>query len=197
MNEVIGVVAKVHSKQLASGTYWSFVLDGDDQWYRHGRDKPAFDAGYKIKFTPTQDKYGVHADPKGVEFKEGEAPPQREKAASGGGNKSDYQQRQQYWEDKEQRDIVNQKRISYQAATNTAIALVELALKTEAIKLPATKNKAFPALQEIVGNEADRIYVQYAIAPDRHDELVSGEEQVVVTDAEEEEAEEAGGNTEW
>jgi hypothetical protein len=192
MSEVIGVVARVTDKVLPSGTYWSFVLDGDPQWYRTGRDKPKFEAGYKVKFNATEDKYGTHCDLKTVEFREGEAPPAAAPAKAAGG-KSDYQLRTAYWDAKELRDIENQKRISYQAATNTAIALVNAALASEAIVLPASKakGKRFEVLTEIVTTEADRIYAVYAAAPDNHAALVAGTKTAHVTDAEEvEEADE-------
>lgn len=203
MSEVIGVVARVTDKVLPSGTYWSFVLDGDPQWYRTGRDKPKFEAGYKVKFNATEDKYGTHCDLKTVQFKEGEAPPAAAPAKAAGG-KSDFQLRTAYWDAKELRDIENQKRISYQAATNTAIALVNAALANEAIVLPASKakGKRFEVLSEIVASEADRIYTVYAIAPQRHDGLVSKTPQISVSDAEEvdpdpEEAQVQEANDEW
>ena len=194
MSEVIGIVSKISEKVLPSGTYFSFILDGDNQWYRTGRDKPKFMPGHKVKFQSKTDQYGTHCDLKTVQFKEGEAPPaQAPAAAKSTGGKSDFQMRQAYWEDKEQRDIVNQKRISYQAATNTAIQIVNSALACEAITLPAakTKGKRFEALQEIIANEADRIYAVYALAPDRHDELVVMTTTAKVTDAEEHEPDSA------
>ena len=206
MSEVIGVVSKVTSKVLPSGTYWSFVLDGDPQWYRTGRDKPKFEAGYKIKFTPKTDQYGTHCDLKQVQFKEGEAPPAGAPAKAAAGGKSDFQLRTAYWDAKELRDIENQKRISYQAATNTAIQVVNAALACEAIVLPAakTKGKKMEALQEIISNEADRIYAIYAAVPDMHDALVSGNAPVQVTDddepeqeAEPEQAPQQEDNSEW
>lgn len=207
MSEIIGVVTKVSEKVLPSGTYFSFVLDGDNQWYRTGRDKPKFMAGHKVKFQSKTDQYGTHCDLKTLEFKEGEAAPASSTAgAKAGAPKSDYQQRQAYWEDKEVRDIENQKRISYQAATNTAIALVNAALSNEAIVLPASKakGKRFEVLQEIISNEADRIYAIYAAAPDRHDSITSTVNlETTYTDAEEavvpaeEHTEQPKENEEW
>jgi hypothetical protein len=179
MTQVIGEVAAASSKQLPSGTYYSFCVD--DVWYRTGREDSGVQKGYRVKFDFTEDKYGKHAE--NIQFKAGEAPPADAKKPYGGGKKSSYdpqeaKRREKYWAEKELRDIENQKRISYQAATNTALAIVTAAMEKELVAVPKGKNLGakFEAFQAMVDEEAERIFRIYDAIPANYEALVASDE---------------------
>jgi hypothetical protein len=176
MTQIIGEVAAASSKQLPSGTYYSFCVD--DVWYRTGREDSGVQKGYRVKFDFTEDKYGKHAE--NIQFKAGEAPPAK---SYGGGKKSSYdpqeaKRREKYWAEKELRDIENQKRISYQAATNTALAIVTAAMEKELVAVPKGKNLGakFEAFQAMVDEEAERIFRIYDAIPANYEALVASDE---------------------
>lgn len=183
MAEVIGVIEQVGSREAKNGKMMYSFRIGDD-WYRTGFNKvTGTEPGYKVKFNYSEDKYGKHVDH--VEFKPGEAPPAPAKGSynrGGGGAAS----KDKYWADKEARDIETQKRISYQAATNTAIQFVNMAIANECITMPKGKSIAarFEALQQIVQAESDRIFRQYQLVPDLYDEIMTSASQEETADDE-------------
>ena len=96
--QLTGTVQRVSEKQLPSGLYHSFMLD--DAWYRTGKIKAkGIEAGYKVQFDFTEDKYGKQVDIKSIKFKAGEAPP----ATNSGSKKA--VGRDDFWSNKEVRDI--------------------------------------------------------------------------------------------
>lgn len=190
MPQVTGVVEKITSKQLSSGTYYSFVMD-DAEWYRTNKDKPPFVEGSTVTFTFDDGRYGKQVDLPSIVVAEG-APketPKAKKSFSGGGGKD------QYWTDREARDLDTQKRISYQAAANTAIALVGLGLNTGVISLPKSKKESekLALLKGIVEDQTKELFKSYQLVPDNYDELMGNpieEVQVVDTMPQEEETSE-------
>ena len=189
MPEIIGEIAAVSSKQLASGMYHSFCIN--DEWYRTGRDATPVQKGYKVKFTFTEDKYGKQVDVKSLQFKEGEAPPAGEKkpyAKKSSYDPSEAKRREVYWAEKEQRDIENQKRISYNGAMNTAIAVLNAAIANECVALPKGKNLGarFEALQAMISDEADRIFRVFQLVPTEYDSIMTAAGQDVVKTTSEE-----------
>ena len=120
MSEAAGLVAAVSSKALDSGTYYSFCID--DIWYRTGRDPVPFEKGNTVKFLFEENKYGKQVDLATLKVKEGKT------VTRGGGSsnerKSDYQQKEEYWKNKDIRDIETQKSIRMAGSINTAIAMV-------------------------------------------------------------------------
>jgi len=164
MTEMTGVVERTNVKELPSGMYYSFLIN--DDWYRTGRDKPPFEAGYTIKFNFEDTKYGKQVDLKSVKFKEGEAPPVTTKASGGKPGSSN-----DFWAAKEVRDIETQKRISFNGAMNTALALVTAAFANEILTIPA-KAKAeakMDLFREMVVTEALHLYPMFQRVPDNHD----------------------------
>ena len=187
MPEVIGQIAAVSSKQLPSGLYHSFCVD--DVWYRTGRDFTNVAKGYKVKFNFEENQYGMQVDVPSLKFKEGEAPPPQTNGAKApyqkksGYDPTEAKRREKYWADKEARDIENQKRISYQAATNTAIQLLNGAIANDCVAVPKGKNLGarFEAFQAMVDEEAERIFRIYQLVPENFDAVMGGTEEVVQT----------------
>ena len=180
MSEKTGMVAAVSHKQLASGTYHSFCVD--DTWFRTGKVDVNVDKGYKVKFNYETDSYGNQVDVASLKFKEGEAPPPQPKKAWGGkkgGGASDYAKKEKYWQDKELRDIDNQKRISFNAAMNTAINFIQLAITNDCVKVPSAKSMParFAALQAMVDEQTRRTVLEFQNAPSVVEELLAGQEE--------------------
>lgn len=192
MPEVVGVVERVNEKVLPSGKYYSFLID--DVWYRTGRDQPSFEAGYKVKFTFEEDKYGKQVKVDQVKFKEGEAPPARGRA-TGGKPKTN----SEFWENKEARDIDTQMRISFNGAFNSATALVTAAFANDIISLPAKTKAAdkLDAFRAMVEEETVYLYRKFQNVPkdsagymateEEAEETFDVEEAPTVDDVEEEE----------
>lgn len=162
----IGVVEQVASKVLSSGKYYSFKIGND--WYRTNKTKPPFEAGYKVKFEFETNKYGNQVDIDSITFKAGEAPKKEVKAG---------RSQSEYWEQKEIRDIDNQKRISFQAATNTAISMVNAALAGGFLKLKGGAKANVEAYNAAVMEQAEELYRIYQNLPANHEDIMSAGEE--------------------
>lgn len=170
MAQETGTVLAVSSKQLQSGTYYSFNVN--DVWYRTGKKRAPVEKGYKVRFNYTEDKYGKQVDLTSVQFKEGEAPKSTGKSYNAGGAGKD-----SYWADKEKRDVDTQKRISYQAAMNTAINVVNGAISNEYLKIPGGKKATLEAYFAAIKEQAAELYRDYQNVPENHESLMdTGEE---------------------
>jgi hypothetical protein len=146
---VKGVVARIYSKDFGDATAWSFTLRGDRTFYRAGNKKPFFSEGDSVQFDV--EMKGQNAYARGVSKWEGQdavqsAPAIAVSRAVGGnvGTKDDY------WLQREKRDVETQKRIELQSCRNSAIALVAELLKVEAVKLPAKQADKVPVIEELV-----------------------------------------------
>lgn len=102
----------------------------------------------------------------GYQQRQGGGYQQRQGGAQGAPQRGGYQQRaqqgagggkDQYWKDKEKRDIDTQARIQLQACRNSALTLVQMGLANDCIPLPAKKADRLGALIAIV----DEITLQY------------------------------------
>lgn len=176
MPEVTGQVQAVSSKVLPSGTYHSFCVD--DEWYRTGRTPTQVQKGYKVRFAFNDTKYGKEVDVDSLKFKEGEAPPANSKGKGGVGLSKD-----QYWANKEAKDVDTQQRISFQAATNTAIALVTAAITNGYIAFPkSAKTEAkFDAYKEIIMKEAEDLFKIYQEVPENAERYCASKDSVAET----------------
>ena len=196
--EVVGQVQAISAKQLSSGLYHSFCMA--DTWYRTGTKKiEGVEKGYKVKFEFTEDKYGKHVVENTFKFKEGEAPPAAAKKSYGGGAKNN----SEFWEKKEIRDIETQKRISFQAATNSATVLVNSALDREYLSKPTGKMAdKFAAYTAMVLEETLRLYKLYQEVPENSEGYLAAQTVDTAVDIELDEPEEVENgelsvNEEW
>lgn len=76
-----------------------------------------------------------------------------------------------------------QKMISYQAAANTSLSFLELALANDALKLPAKQNVKLDALKAIWVEETENLFRTYQQIPERYDELCAEETKATIVDA--------------
>ncbi len=170
--EVVGVVQAISAKQLASGLYHSFVMD--EVWYRTGKNKvEGIEKGNRVKFEFDEDKYGKHLIEATFDFKVGEAPEPAAKKSYNAAPKNNTE----FWAAKELRDIDTQKRISFQAATNSATALVNSALEQGFLTKPTgNAAKKFPAYTAMVFEETLRLYKLYQEVPENSDTYIRAQE---------------------
>lgn len=125
-----GTVTRVHK----NGRFYSILVD--EVWYGVGSNKPDFDEGVMVEFEATKNGRYWNADPDTINVL-GKAKKSFSKPQVSGSRVAAGGDREDYWKNKEARDIKNDKQREIGASRNTAIAFVELLLKTEALKLPA------------------------------------------------------------
>lgn len=165
MSEYTGIIKKVFNK----GKRWSLLME-NDEWYGLGYKKPNCVEGQLAKFE--YETNGAYKNILDGTLKAKDGPPQQSAARK---PRTDYAAKEQYWADKEQRDIDTQKRISYQAAMNTAINTVDLALRNEFIVFPKTAKPKdrFEAIMAIISEQADEYFATYQELPSMADEIIA------------------------
>jgi hypothetical protein len=145
-----GVVSKIHSKDFPNGTAYSFTLSGDRTFYRLGNTPPSFKEGDSVRFETAQKGQNTYARNVVLWKEDGvtSSKPASEIARSSSGPKTS----DEFWRNKEQRDVLVQSRIELQSCRNSAIELVRLLLQpgVEAVKLPAAQAKREAILVEMV-----------------------------------------------
>lgn len=134
---VQGVIGRVNDKQWNGKTFYSLALNGQDGWYNTGVKKPPT-IGTSVRFNEKTNAKGYKEVDGSIEIlADGAAGPAgavgtvAKAAIAGDGGKS------AYWLGKETRDLTNDAARELGASRNTAIAIIDLALKNEVVKLPA------------------------------------------------------------
>lgn len=173
-----GTVQKVHSRNGR----WSFLMD-NEEWYGLGRKAPTHKDGSQVQDGDivrfnyednTKNGRTYHNIVEGsLQAKKGDGPPPRQSSGQQGG-KSNYQQKEQFWADKEQRDIDTQKRISMAGAYNTALNIVQAKIEHGLIKLGGKASDKIEAFESLIDDEACRLYGTFYHTADRHEELLAG-----------------------
>lgn len=136
-----GVIGRHFEKQWNGKTFWSFALNGQDGIVGSGMKRPP-GIGTSVKFNEKKNARGyLEVDGSIQIVADGEAAPisnigtvaKAASAGAGGGAA--------YWDRKEARDLANDAARELGASRNTAIALIDLALKYEVFKLPAAAKR--------------------------------------------------------
>jgi len=179
---VEGIVKAISEKAAGRGTVFNIKvdIDGQEDWFGHGFDKPDFAKGDEIAFDIILNGEYENIDPDSVEILNAAAPqrssrssrsssnapaPRRGRAAKpearSGSKRSkpaakgnDTTMSKDDWAKKDQM-------IRRQSTMNTAIALVRVLCENDAIKLPAAAAKRGDAIIALCDEEADRLYDQY------------------------------------
>lgn len=169
MSEVFGTVQRVVGKQRGNGTAYSVQMD-DGEWYGHGFQQPAFTQGAQIGFDIAWNGQYKNIDVGSVQVHQAGQPqqqaPQQQQGGGqqlynkprGGGNSGGGGGREKYWDDKAKDDKIRQKQIQWQAARNTSIEFVKMAIENGAVKLPAKQAEKFEALLALVDEVARDYY---------------------------------------
>ena len=168
MSDIVrGVVGRTFSKDFGSGKlYHSFVLKGQDGFFGTGYRK-AVEEGKSYEFEVSIDAKGrKNVDLSTLRpWENGEAiqaAPARAFKTYSGGAKADAG-KDEYWKNKELRDVNNDRMRELGATRNTALTLVSLMLANGAVKLPA--------------KEANREEVIYQLFEHYTDVLMKGKQQ--------------------
>lgn len=135
-----GTVTKVHK----NGRFYSMVVD--NKWYGLGSNQPEFAEGAMVEFDVTQN--GDFFNAKNVNVL-GKAPATAKPQATSG-RVVHNTEKDDYWRNKELRDVQNDKAREIGAGRNTAIAFVDLLLKSNSLPLPKTASKQADVIFEAV-----------------------------------------------
>lgn len=148
---ITGIVQKISQKDTAVGVMYNAQING--QWYGYGSKVPNFKEGDSISFdVQTKGQYS-NIIAKTVEIN---AKPTNVVAAvpAASGNSKD-----EYWSNKEAKDLGVQRAIQQQSARNAAIAFVIPLAVAGVIKLPAKAEDKFSAVASLVDEFTDRYYL--------------------------------------
>jgi hypothetical protein len=175
-----GVVQKIIDKEWGETKFYSFFLKGQDGLYSLGEHSPTFKVGDSIKFEVKQKGKYLYAQDivpwtgDGVQTAPAVgATVSRQNSYSGKGSFKGNAKKDEYWDEKEARDIereryqreVTQPRIEIQAARNAAIEAARFLIEKEFVKTPtkqADKYDTYLALvnqltDEFIKNTAGRL----------------------------------------
>lgn len=138
-----GYIARIYNKDYKGTTLYSFTLKGKDGFFRTGEAPLRHKEGSYIRFNHnnknTVDLGSIEVI-KTVEATKGPA------AYSSPAPMS----KDDYWNKRSEKDEAVQKVIQYQSARNSAISVLDIATKLEAIKLPTKAADRLESLIEIV-----------------------------------------------
>lgn len=139
-----GTVKAISQKEFNGKTMYSFKVDED--WFGCGPDNPKLDKGDLIEFDYTENGRWKNVAVKTISVlrKGSEVFKASTRKVSVGGA------RDEYWVKKEERDVVTQKVIQLQSSRNSAIALADVLLKNNAIKLPEAQAKRMDVVVALV-----------------------------------------------
>ena len=141
-----GTVKALGSRDWNGKTLHSFRVD--DDWYGCGEDKPGVDKGDLIEFEPKRLNNGRFVvDVKNINVLRKAASPAVSRGGRGnfGGGARD-----EYWQKREERDVITQQIIQLQSSRNSAIALADVLLKNNAVKLPEAQAKKMDVVVALV-----------------------------------------------
>lgn len=168
---ILGNVEKITEKKTARGTFFSIKVNGD--WYGFGKYPPKFGEGSEIEFEVQYNGDFANVDTKSVEVLDLVEAQQQDRGGRGGnrgqrggsrnprGGRGDSQQAPQKApaNDKPAADWdLKDEKIQWQAARNSAIALADLAIKAEALKLPAKQADKLDALEAYVSEKTKQFF---------------------------------------
>lgn len=164
MADVQGTVARISSTprgQRGSLAY-TIYINGEDSGYGHGFNEPKCREGDQIEFNidwngqyKNVNVQSLRVLNQGGGQQGGQAPAQRAapqqgyKKPAGGG-------REKYWEDKAKDDKARQACIEHQSSRNAAIALLDVLMREEAVKLPAKASGKLDAALALVDELTDK-----------------------------------------
>jgi hypothetical protein len=169
-----GVIGKISKKPYSGKTLTSFALKGQDGWYSLGERSLPYNEGDSIQFnveTRGNYSYAQQIEPwndggagtpsvghvaASAPSRDGEPKPYRRSFQ--GGNKSGGSAKDDFWNDKEKRDIereryqreVTQPKIEIQAARNAAIETAKFMFEKELVKVPTKTADKYDAFLELV-----------------------------------------------
>jgi hypothetical protein len=147
---------------------WSFKVEGDNTWYRTGQKEPAFKKGQSIQFDVKDAKGNVDFD--SIEVLESEVKVAPKPAASGRSASGSAGSRDDYWANKEQRDLAKDERyqtvdiprMTFCTSQDAAVALVTAAIEKDILPIPkdSAKSARLKGVLNMVDELTDRFFKQ-------------------------------------
>jgi len=148
-----GVVQRHFDKNWGNKTFYSFTLSGQDGFFNTGIKKPPA-TGATVEFeAEPNDKGYLEVNTKTIQYKTDGEPQSASVAKAAPKTTSE----KGYWERKEAREARNDALRELGASRNTAIAVIELMLKAEAIKLPAKQADKEAVLWEVLDKYTQKL----------------------------------------
>lgn len=133
----------------------AYNITVDDVNYGFGFDAPDFEVGDVIEFDTKQNGKYTNVDNKTVKLISKAA---EEKKSSGSGvTTSSSMSKNDYWEQRAEKDEETQKSIKYQAARNSAISTVELLISNGLVTVPKQALK-YDFTMELIDNITGQYY---------------------------------------
>lgn len=183
-----GTVQKTFTNVVRGRNLYSFTLKGTQGFFRTGEKPVPAKEGNFVQFE-ADDKNNVSMDTFCVvEKREPDIIPNGVTEAPGikGLASKAYQlsspfTKDEYWRNKEERDIETQKTIQYQAARNSAIAAMDVAVSQGIVELPKTKGKSYDAFLAYIDHLTDRFFADAKVqkhevpSPDAPEPFVKAE----------------------
>ena len=153
MSEYSGVVQKHLTKQWGNKTFHTITLSGVDGFFNLGVTRPP-EIGTSVTFTAKTNARGyLEINPKTLQARTDGVPETASVVKATGKSSTE----KGYWDRKEERDLRNDQQRELGASRNTAIALVDLMLRYEAIPMPKTQAKKEEFLYTLVEHYADKL----------------------------------------
>lgn len=147
---VQGVVQKIATKPFGNKTFYSFAVSGVDGWFGTGVKRPPKE-GTSIKFNEKTNARGyLEVDGTIEVLADGVSGPAQSAydaartgaVSNGATNKASGDiSKDAYWRGKESRDLVNDAARELGASRNTALTIIDLAIRNEVVKLPAAAKR--------------------------------------------------------
>jgi len=173
MSETVKGVVEVISNR---GKAYNIKVDGN--WYGFGFESPGFEEGTVVEFeVKANGKWkNVDNDTLKVLGKSTAPAPKADNKSSGstGGSREDY------WSKKEERDVVVQRQICYQAARNSALTFLEVLLSAECLRLPAKVADRAEVMEGALKHYTEvfaEATFDYGAEPDVPDDALSAEDK--------------------
>lgn len=158
-----GVVQRVLTKDFRGKMLYSFSLGEDKPLFGLGGVKPNFNEGDEISFEYILNNKGYPVvDGKSVKVVDrSNGTPQAAPAQA----RSPATSREEYWLNKEARDIETQKRISFQAARNSSIETFSKAVELGLVSLGQKKDEKFDNFLRGINKLTLQTYWEYQDSP--------------------------------
>ena len=145
-----------------NGKMHSF-MDTDEKWWGMGINKPKFDEGDTISFEFEKNGKFSNVDPKSIEI-DAESEVADSKPATK--TKSSYAQKDDYWVQKAELDVLTQREIRWAGSRNSAIALMDLLVKYEIIPLAKAKGDKEEVFMQYLNSYTQGFYAETTAARD-------------------------------
>ena len=161
-----------------NGKMHSF-MDTDEKWWGMGITKPKFDEGDTISFEYEKNGKFANVDPKSVEI-DAEADVSAE--VNKPKPKSSYAQKDDYWVQKAELDVLTQREIRWVGSRNSALALMDLLIKNDIIPLAKAKGDKEEVFMQYLNSYTQSFYAETTAARDITDAQALSESLMTTQD---------------